>query len=319
MSKRPHPILLALLIAIMVASWSLNFVFGKVGLRYLAPLPLASFRVVLAGLLMVPVYFLFAPRGRAGASAMPILRFHRRNFWTLVQLGFLGVVVNQICFTVGLNYTTVGHSALIIGMGPIVILLLAWMKGLEALTVKKMLGMAISFAGVTLLALEHGISLRSGTLRGDLITFAGSLGFALFTVQGKPVAEAYDSVTINAFNYFIGAVMVLPLAIQQAMVLSRAGGWTTVAWQGWAVLVFMAVFASVLAYLIYFWALGHMAASRLSAFSYLHPVITTAMGVGLLGEKLTRNLLVGGTLVLVGVYLVEAGREDQRSETHVSL
>jgi len=44
------------MIAIQVAAWSCNFILGKVGLRYWAPLELASFRVVLAGLIMPPVY-----------------------------------------------------------------------------------------------------------------------------------------------------------------------------------------------------------------------------------------------------------------------
>ena len=59
----------------------------------------------------------------------------------------------------------------------IIVLLLASMQGLEALTTKKVIGMAAAFAGVAVLAAEHGLSLHSATLRGDLITFIGSIGF----------------------------------------------------------------------------------------------------------------------------------------------
>ncbi|HJY88154.1 MAG TPA: EamA family transporter, partial [Candidatus Acidoferrales bacterium] len=56
MSKRPHPTLLASMIAVQVATWSFNFLIGKVGLRYWSPLTLASFRVVLAALILLPLY-----------------------------------------------------------------------------------------------------------------------------------------------------------------------------------------------------------------------------------------------------------------------
>jgi len=173
----------------------------------------------------------------------------------------------------------------------------------------------VAFAGVVVLAVEHGLSLRSGTLRGDLITLAGSLGFALFTVLGKPVAERYDSVTMNAYNYLAGGVLILPLAAHQAMAVSRTTGWGAVAWEGWAALFYMAAIASVLAYVLYFWTLRYLTASRLGAFAYLHPVITTLLGIALLGERLTASLLVGGGLVLAGVYLIESGPgEEQREE-----
>jgi len=60
--------------------------------------------------------------------------------------------------------------------------------------------MALAFGGVAVLAAEHGLSLRAGTLRGDLITLVGSLAFALYTVVGKKVARLYDSVALNCFT-----------------------------------------------------------------------------------------------------------------------
>ena len=314
-TKAPHPLVLYGLIGVMVACWTFNFIFGKVGLRYLDPLTMASFRVVLAAAILVPIYLATASLGSARDkrrlnSANPEgagkTRFSRRDLWKFAQLGLYGVALNQTLFTIGLFHTTAGHSSLIIGSGPIFILLLARAQGLESIKAKKLVGMALAFGGVAVLAAEHGLSLRAGTLRGDLITLVGSLAFALYTVVGKKVARLYDSVALNCFTFLAGATLLLPLAVRQALRLD----WGAVAWQGWAALFYMAAFGSVTAYLIYYWALRYLAASRLAAFGYVHPVIVTTLGVLALGERVTAHLLVGGPMVLLGVYLTELHPEE---------
>ena len=105
-------------IGLVVVVWAVNFIAAKVGLRYLPPVTMASFRVVLAGISMVPAY-LICSRLPAFQDA---LRFRARGFtgsdiWTFLYLGFFGVVVNQMCFTMGLRYTSVSHAAVIVGMG----------------------------------------------------------------------------------------------------------------------------------------------------------------------------------------------------------
>jgi drug/metabolite transporter (DMT)-like permease len=74
---------------------------------------------------------------------------------------------------------------------------------------------------------------------------------------------------------------------------------------GWAALLYMAIFPAVIGYIIYYYALGFIAASRLSAFNYLQPPLATGLGVLLLGEPLTSLLLLGGTLILAGVAVTE--------------
>lgn len=316
MDKRPHPLVLGGLIAAMTACWSLNFIVAKAGLRHMPALTLATFRVELATLILLTLYAISALR-RRGQGALPgessPRRFliERRTLWTFVRLGFFGVALNQVCFTIGLSYTVVSHSSLIIGMGPIFVLLLARLQRLEALTPKKILGMAAAFGGVAVLAAEHGVSLHSATLRGDFITFVGSIGFALYTVFSKKVAQEYDSVTMNAANFLFGGLIVLPLAVRQgALLAAQPSGWGSLGWQGWGAIVFMALFASVIAYLIYFWALRYMTASRIATLSYFQPVATTAMGIAWLGEHFTRSLLLGGALILAGVYIIESARPE---------
>lgn len=294
MERYRHPVLLYSLIVFMVLGWSLNFIIAKAALRYLDVWSLTSFRIILSGAMMLPIYF-WTPR-RAS--------FDRKDIWTFVALGFFGVVMNRGLFIVGLNYTTAGHSALIVAVGPILILLLARFMKLERITVAKVLGMTLSFVGIVVLVGGDELHLHSGTWVGDLITLGGTLGFALYTVMAKRVARHYDTISMNTFNNLAGAILLLPLGIRQAARLD----WGSVRWQGWAGLVYTALISSVIAYLIYFWALKHVAASRLAAYTYAETPIAAFLAVLLLGEKPTGALLAGAGLILAGVYLAEFWR-----------
>jgi drug/metabolite transporter (DMT)-like permease len=307
--RAPGRSVVAISIGIVVLLWALNFIAAKVGLRHLTPLTMASFRVVIAGVVMIPLY-LFCRRLPAFAEAAQAHRagFSGRDLWTFVYLGFFGVIINQLCFTIGLYYTSVGHAAVIVGMGPIYTLALAGLFRVEKANWRAATGMAIAFLGIVLLASEHGISTHSPSLLGDAITMTGSLGFAVYAVLGKRVAGRYDSLTMTAFNHFAGALLVLPLAIHEARALGPAANWRAIPLESWAGTLYMALFGSAAAYVLYFWLLRFLEASQLSAFTYLLPVSATVLGILWLGERGSWNQVVGGAIALFGVYWVESGR-----------
>jgi drug/metabolite transporter (DMT)-like permease len=314
--RAPSRSVIAASIGLIVVVWAVNFIAAKIGLAHLPALALASFRVVVAGAVMVPIY-LFCSRLPTFSEAAVVRQrgFSGRDFWTFLYLGFFGVTVNQMCFTLGLHYTKVSHAAVIVGLGPIYILFLAVLLQLEHATWRKATGMAIALTGVAVLASENGLSVHSASLEGDAITMTGSIGFAMYVVLGKRVATKYDTLTMTAFNHFAGALMVLPLAIHEARILYATGNLRSVPWQGWAAMLYMAVFSSALAYVFYFWLLRYLEASQLSAFTYLLPVLATLLGILWLGEKGSWRQLFGGVLALSGVYWIEAGRDAQLQTT----
>lgn len=309
--RSPSRPVIAVLIGVVVVIWAINFIAAKIGLRSFPPLTMASFRVCAAGVVMIPFY-LFIKRLRlaAFAEATPAGNrpFTRRDVWTFLYLGFFGVSVNQFCFTLGLHYTSVSHSAVIVGMGPIYTLILAVLLRLECATWHKAVGMTIAFTGIAVLASEQGISAHSASLLGDAITMTGSLGFATYAVLGKRVAGEYDALTMTAYNHFAGALVLLPLAVHQAWMLHAAGNWRAVPWEAWAAILYMGLFGSAVAYVLYYWLLRYLEASQLSAFTYLLPVLASILGILTLGEKGSRTQVLGGALALGGVYWTESGR-----------
>jgi len=283
----------------MILAWSFNFTVGKITLEHINPYALTSFRIVLSGLLMLPIYF-FMPRRTS---------FHRSDLWTFIVLGFWGVVVNRGLFILGLDFTTASHSALIVACAPILILLLARAQKLESVTLAKIAGMVICCAGIVVLVGGDRAHAEHGTWVGDLITLCGTIGFSVYTVLSKKVAQSYDTISMNTFCNMAGAILLFPLAIQQGISLH----WRSVGAIGWLGLAYTVLISSIAAYLVFFWALGQVSASRLAAFTYIETPLATFIGIIALGEKLTGGLLIGGALILAGVYLTEFGPGKQEA------
>ncbi|MFQ5816771.1 MAG: DMT family transporter [Terriglobia bacterium] len=280
-----------LLLLVAVLCWSGNFIAGKFALREFPPFALVVLRIWLSAALLAAIYFT-RPNRR---------RLTRADLTKFAELGLYSVALNQTGFTVGLNYTTVAHSSLIISLSPIFILLLARWQRLEALTARKLLGMGLAFFGVVVLTSEHGFGSASPTFLGDILTLAAAISFSLYTVVGKKVARTYDTLTMNTFAYLIGAVLVLPLAGWQLTDVP----WSGVSWQAWLSLAYMAALGSVLAYLLYYYALSRLLASRVAAFAYLQPPLATLLGVLILSEALSPQLLAGAAAILGGLYLTQ--------------
>src|SRR5215469_9537083 len=290
-----------------MAIWAINFLVVKIGLRYLPALAFASFRIVAAGFFMLAI----APLCRRlpmFSSAIPKERFTLHDFWTFAYLGLFGVSVNQFCFTLGLRYTNVTHSSIIVGMAPIYTLTLAVLFRLEPLTWRKALGMAIAFSGVVALASAAGIPNLSPTLLGDAVTMCGSVGFAMYVVLGKRVAAKYDALTMTTWNFIFGALLILPVSLREAATFGLLHHWHTIPWQAWTCILYTGLFSSTLAYLFYYWLLRYLEASQLASFSYLLPVSASGLGILFLGERRSWLELLGGALALLGVYTIESSR-----------
>jgi drug/metabolite transporter (DMT)-like permease len=287
--RRPSSLRLYGLISLMALGWSLNFIIGKIALREFPALLLSCLRTTLAGLLMLPVYFLRPNRHG---------RFSARSGLPLVALGILGVVCNQVLFVLGLNRTSVAHASILVCTAPVIVLLIAAAARQERITAMKLAGLATAVAGVTILqtARHHG---SGATLAGDALVISSSLAFALFTVLGKRYTREYGTVTLNTYAYATGALLLVPLTLWQGAGFPFA----QVSAAAWISLAYMALVPSVICYLIYYWALTHIPATRASAFSYVQPVIATLVAIPVLSEHVTAQVVLGGALTLGGVYI----------------
>jgi drug/metabolite transporter (DMT)-like permease len=291
--RRHRSSLMLFLMLIATSCWATNIIAGKEALRSFGALVLAQMRVLGTSAVYILLFFAW-PRQRS-------LR-RSRDDWVLLGLAALfGVTLNQLFFIGGLARTSAAHTALIVALGPVMVLVLSRMLRMEALTLLKSADILLAFCGVAVLTTGKGGGGNGAHWQGDLLAFGGSAVFAYFTILVKKAAVQSDALTLNTIVFTLGSVLMLPFTASELLAVR----WSAMPYLAWWSLAYMVIVGSVLAYMLFAFALAELSASRVAAFNYLQPLIAISLGVWMLGEKVTSGLIAGGALILVGLYLTE--------------
>lgn len=271
-----------------------TFIAAKWALLDFPPLTLAFLRFLVASAGLYLVHRLWPGRRRV----------ERGDWKRIVLLGFLAVFMNQAFFLYGIQYTTPTHAAILYGATPVFVFLLAIPLLGEKPTKRKFAGVLLTFVGVAIIVVQKGLLEFSGkTWLGDLLILSAVVAWALYTVLAKPLVAKYGAVHLNALVLISGTILFIPFGLFTLGGL-EAGAVTT---RGWLSLLYIAFGTSVVAYTLWFWALGRMEATKLAVFQNLQPVITAFLSFWLIGERFGVQLLVGGAMIILGVILTERG------------
>ena len=288
----PHLILYSL-VFVMVLCWSGNYVAAKIVFREIPAMLAMALRTIVSAILMAGIYW---GRPRDAESI-----WTRREMSILIVLGLFGMVMNQFFWTLGVAKTTVVHSSMIMATTPIWVLLMAALMGLEPITFPKLGGMAIAMTGVAMLQVRPKPSANPPTLLGDFLVLLCTLALAGMTAFGKRYRPKSGGIAVNAVGYILGAFLLLP----SFWFSSRGFDLGKVTAGAWAGVVYMGAISSVTGYLIYYYALARMSASRMAAFQYLQPVFASLMAVVMLGEELTGAAIAAGGIIFAGIFVTE--------------
>ncbi len=122
---------------------------------------------------------------------------------------------------------------------------------------------------------------------------------ALYAILLKRSAHRFDLLTLNVGVFGLGAVFLLPVGAQASLSVR----WIAVPGLAWAGLLFVIVMGSVVGYVIQAWVMAELDPSQVQVFMYLQPVVSTATGVLWMGETLPTGGLLGGIMIILGVFL----------------
>ena len=181
---------------------------------------------------------------------------------------------------------------------PVVTVALAMLLRQEQPSLRRLLGIGVSVAGVAWLFLRRGASVGGDTNTGDLLMLINCVSYSCYLVLGKSVLRRIPHLVVLAWMFMFGALTVPAFALDVAWVPRDA---TTTQWLALAGIV---IFPTVLAYLGNIIVLSRTAASTTAAYVMIQPLITATLGIGLLGERPEPAVLVTAVGVLSGLWLV---------------
>jgi drug/metabolite transporter (DMT)-like permease len=234
-------------------------------------------------------YILWRARGLPGLT--------RGDAARVASAGLLVVVGYHIFLNVGTRYTTAGIAALVVALAPGMTMILAFTFGLDRWSARRVLGLAVAFAGVAIVvALGSGSDLSLDSAKGPLIVLGAPLAFALYNVILKPLLGRYDLLALTAASSLIGIVGLVPFA-RSSTVDEVVDATPTEA----VLLLYLGVLATLLGYI--FWNLGlkGLGPTRAVAYTYAISPLAVTFGAVFLDEPVTIWLALGGILVVGGI------------------
>lgn len=288
-SAAPPPSGLAFEFLLLGAVWGSSFLFMRLGLPEFGVLPTAGVRVAIAALFLLPLLCL---RGEFG-----VLRQH----WKPVFLiGVINSAIPFLCFAFALQAISTGLSAILNATVPLFGALVAWVWLREKPDGLRLLGLAVGFAGVALLAWDKA-SLRpdaSGIAPAwaVLACLLATLCYGIAASASKRYLSGLPSL-VTAGGSQLGAALALALPTAWSWPARMPGP------KAWLALLALGVVCSGIAYVLFFRLIERAGPSRTVAVTYLVPVFAVIYGVVLLGESVTGWMVLCAFIIALGTAL----------------
>lgn len=229
----------------------------------------------------------------------------KESIGKVLKLCMMQTVVQYLFFYVGLANTTGVKASIIEGVNVFVAILIASLLfHQEKLTVQKMLGCVIGFAGVVLVNLTGGGLDMSFCFMGEGFIFLSTVAYAFSSVFLKRYSKEDDPVTLSGWQFFAGGVIMIICGFL------FGGRFPTVSGKGMEMLVYLALVSAV-AYSLWGILLKYNPVSKVAVFGFMNPVCGVILSALLLDEKngIGATCLVALVLVCVGIYIVNYGKE----------
>jgi drug/metabolite transporter (DMT)-like permease len=287
-----------LAISLVSFLWGTTWLASKAGVKHMPALQLAGIRQLLGGIFYI-IYF--SAKGKA---------FPRGKQWLpVIILSFLNFFLSNSLSTWGVKYISSGLGAIIGAVFPLWMVIITLISGTSKLNKKAVTGFLIGFAGICIIFYDHLHDFLNPEFRfGIFLSVLGTLSWAFGTIYTKDQAAAFNP-------YFsIGLQMVIS-GIALTVITQVTGEnipLKQIQVESWIAIAYLAIFGSVLSFMAYLYALQHLPTQQVSVYAYINPVVAVLLGTLLFNEKLNAFIAVGGTVAIIGVYLInEAFRHSK--------
>lgn len=273
-----------------VVVWGASFIATKIALEEIKPLSIIFLRLILATILLtiLAIYskksFALSWKNHGGIFILALIAaFH---LWIQVT---------------GMQYTTAANTGWIIGTAPIFMAIVGFIVFKESLSPIRIFGILLAFFGLLLLISNGDFSsIDFLSNKGDFLVLASAFTWSVYSAVNKKISLTYSPLLTILFLFVMMAIIILPFSINSASINSVLGLST----KGWIAILFLGIFCSGIAYVLWAQSLKEMDSIKVGAFLYLEPFVTVYAAWLILKEEITFLIILSGVIITIGVVLV---------------
>ncbi|GET19940.1 drug/metabolite transporter (DMT)-like permease [Prolixibacter denitrificans] len=280
-----------LAVTMAMAFWAISFVWVKIVYQAYGPLTTVFFRLVIATIL------LFAYTKLTGRLMKPA----RKDWKAFILLAFFEPFLYFMGESFSLKYASSTVAAVIVATIPLFSPLAASRFHGEKVSPRTILGIILSFVGVTVVVLDTSENL-SASILGITLEFVAVAATVGYTVVLKGLTKKYNTTSIVAYQSFIGIFYFLPFWMTFEM---NSFIHTPVNVDSLIAILKLAIFASGFAFLFFTYSVGKLGINKANIFMNSIPVFTAIFAWLILGETLSLQKLTGISIVIAGLFLAQ--------------
>jgi drug/metabolite transporter (DMT)-like permease len=280
--------------------WSFSFVWVKVVYEAYGPLTTVLFRLILSSGMLLAFTLL----------TRKLQRIKSGDLKYFVMLAFFEPFLYFMGESYGLKYVSSTVAAVIVATIPLFSPVLAWYFYKEKLSRTNLIGLVITFLGVSLVVLDNSLNFTASPLGVGLefIAVAGAIGYS--TVL-KGMAHRYNTFTIITYQNLIGATLFLPLWLGLEMNDFLQIPFNV---KSFTAIVKLAIFASSFAFILFTYSIRNIGINKSNIFINVIPVFVAIFAFLILGDRLNFHQMVGIAVVISGLFLAQINWKRKKNK-----
>lgn len=284
----------------------------------------AAFSVILAGVLWGIISIFIKTLSSSGFSSLQIamlrmttaaviftaviaikdpskLTIRLKDIWLFAGTGIVSVVLFNTCYFYTMINSQASVAVVLLYTSPVFIMLLSALIYKEKITLKKVIALALTFAGCVLVT-----GLLGGSYRVTPVILLTGLGaglfYALYTIFGRAALKKYDTATVTVYTFIFATLGSIPLGNPMETVRLLKINPVMILW-----CIGIGIVSTVLPYFLYTWGLQRMESGKAAILVAVEPVVGAVMGMTLYHEPHGVLKLVGMTMILCAIIILSLG------------
>ncbi|HLG13636.1 MAG TPA: EamA family transporter [Blastocatellia bacterium] len=257
------------------------------------PLAIAFYRMALATVLLAPVAVVLKRREMVGIV--------RRDLALLV-IGGLCLALHFAAWITSLNYIPIATSVVLVNSHPVFVVIAAYLFLKEKPTRRTLAGTAVGLLGMLIIG-SDGLKDVKLALVGDGLALVGALAVVGYFMVGRRLRARISLLAYVTPLYAVCSIALLIWSLATGTRLHPYGA------SEWLFFLALAIVPTIVGHTLFNWAIKHVRASAISVAFLGEPVVASGLAFLFFGQQPPVATLIGGVMVLAGVYLTTSASE----------